>query len=464
MKAESEVLPRVTPELDPGFRPMVLASRQFQEAARATGRSVTLDLAVERSPESVTRCQISLFPGDHPSSAGNFRLAERTLKFLLWARGGWRIWVAGSSFIGEQLRAYYRDTPTGGFDAALMGEKIYARPFEVRAVELGDLPAESERTQRLGGHWQGCRVGFDLGASDIKVAAVRDGTVLYSDEFRWDPRPQQDPQWHFEQIQAALHAAASHLPRVDTIGGSSAGVIVGNEVRVASLFRGVPDALFETRVRLLFREIQKSWGDVPFEVVNDGEVTALAGSMSLESPAVLGIAMGSSLAAGFVSREGNITPWLNELAFAPVDVRNDAPFDEWSGDRGCGVQFFSQQAVARLIPASGLPISSEWALPDRLLAVQTAMKEGDERAARIYRTLGVCLGYAAAQYREFYDFDHLLLLGRVTTGVGGDLLLEQARRVLALEFPEIGARLHMPDEKQKRHGQAMAAASLPASL
>lgn len=454
-------VPRVVPELDPGFRPLVLASRQAQSDALETGKAAPLDIALERSPHSVTRHRTWLFPQDHPSSSWNFRLAERTIKFLLWSRGGWRVHLAGDVALAALLQRHYRETTHGQFDAVLMGERIFAKPFEILSVDHGQLPAESETTQKLGGNWEGCRIGFDLGASDIKVAAVQDGQVLFSEEFRWDPRPQKDPQWHFDQIQNVLRTAASHLPRVDAIGGSSAGVIVDNEVRVASLFRGVPEPLFQTRVRSLFREIRKAWGDVPLEVVNDGEVTALAGSMSLETTGVLGIAMGSSLAAGYVGREGNITPWLNELAFAPVDARNDAPFDEWSNDRGCGALFFSQQAVGRLLPASGLGLSESLPLPDRLVGVQKAMKDGDDRAARIYRTLGVCLGYAAAQYREFYDYDHLLLLGRVTSGQGGDLILEQARNVLATEFPELRIQLHMPDEKQKRHGQAMAAASLP---
>jgi hypothetical protein len=36
--------------------------------------------------------------------------------------------------------------------------------------------------------------------------------------------------------------------------------------------------------------------------------------------------------------------------------------------------------------------------------------------------------------------------------------------VLDVEFPELAARIgfHVPDEHEKRHGQAIAAASLPA--
>ena len=167
------------------------------------------------------------------------------------------------------------------------------------------------------------------------------------------PPQQADPQYHFDGVHDSLQRAAAHLPRVDAIGGSAAGVYVANEVRVGSLYRAVPQAAFDTRIRRLFFDLQTAWGGMPFDVVNDGEVTALAGSMALNDNAVLGVAMGSSLAAGFVTPQGNITTWLNELAFVPVDYREGAPADEWSGDPGVGAQYFSQQAVGRLLGARG---------------------------------------------------------------------------------------------------------------
>jgi predicted NBD/HSP70 family sugar kinase len=253
------------------------------------------------------------------------------------------------------------------------------------------------------------------------------------------------------------------LPRVDAIGGSAAGVYVANEVRVGSLYRGVPRDLFDSRIRRLFFELQNAWGGIPFDVVNDGEVTALAGSMALNDNAVLGVAMGSSLAAGFVTPQGNITSWLNELAFVPVDYREDAPADEWSGDRGVGVQYFSQQAVGRLLAPAGIDLSTEMPLAVKLEQVQKLMAAGDARARCIYETIGVYFGYTIATYADFYEVRNLLVLGRVLTGAGGDLILSTATKVLRAEFPELAERLrfHIPDEKEKRHGQAIAAASLP---
>jgi predicted NBD/HSP70 family sugar kinase len=251
---------------------------------------------------------------------------------------------------------------------------------------------------------------------------------------------------------------------VDAIGGSAAGVYVANQVRVGSLYRGVPRELFASHIHRLFFELQAAWGGVPFDVVNDGEVTALAGSMALNDNAVLGVAMGSSLAAGFVTPQGNITTWLNELAFVPVDYREGAPADEWSGDPGVGAQYFSQQAVGRLLRPAGIDLPADMPLPVKLEQVQKLMAAGDDRARKIYETIGVFFGYNIATYAGFYDVRNLLVLGRVLTGSGGDLILATAGQVLKSEFPEVAERIryHIPDEKEKRHGQAIAAASLPA--
>lgn len=177
----------------------------------------------------------------------------------------------------------------------------------------------------------------------------------------------------------------------------------------------------------------------------------------------MGLSMGTSTAAGFVTADGGITTWLNELAFAPVDYRLDGPRDEWSGDAGCGVQYFSQQAVGRLLGPAGIEVEAGMPLPEKLKVVQALMAAGDERALRIYQTIGTYLGYAVGHWADFYAMDHLLILGRVTSGPGGDVILDGAREVLREEFPELANRLrfHVPDEKEKRHGQAIAAASLP---
>jgi len=202
---------------------------------------------------------------------------------------------------------------------------------------------------------------------------------------------------------------------------------------------------------------------VPMEVVNDGEVTALAGSMSLGENPVLGVALGSSQAGGYVNREGNITSWLNELAFVPVDYRLNGPADEWSGDC-CGAQYFSQQATNRVASSAGMKCPDDMGLPERLVQLQKKLEAGDPIAAKVYETIGTYVGYGVAHYADFYDLKHVLILGRVTTGRGGDIILGKSLQVLCAEFPEIASAVSiaLPDEMNRRVGQSIAAASLPA--
>ncbi len=453
--------PKILPVLDPGFRPAALAVRALEGAARSSGKGLEVGVAVEQADGSTFGFRRTFLPADHPAAGANAYFLERLVKFLLWSRGGWRVHVEGSPELANGLRKYYAETGTGRFDTMMMGGRIYGRPFEVVAVDR--LPAEQATTQALGRHRDGCRIGFDLGGSDRKVSAVIDGEPVFTEETVWDPIHQADPQYHFDGIMDSLRQAAAHLPRVDAIGGSAAGVYVNNQPRVASLYRAVPADLFESRIKPIFSDLKAAWGGVPFEVANDGEVTALAGSMALGKNAVLGIAMGTSTAAGFVTRDGNITSWLNELAFVPLDYRPEGPCDEWSTDRGVGSQYFSQQAVGRLLPASGIEADPALGLPEKLKLVQKRMAEGDERARGIYQTIGTYFGYGLAHFASFYDCDHVLVLGRVMTGDGGSVILDGARAVLDLEFPDLAERIkfHTPDETAKRHGQAVAAASLP---
>ncbi len=455
--------PSCAPALDRAFRPAVLVRRRLEAAAADSGRGVAVWLAVEQPGGSVYLRGTSVFEGGDAAATASHALCERLLKSMLWSCGGSRVWVDGPRGLVDALRRHYATSGTGRFDAATLGPAVYGRPFEIIPASLAGFPEPREGTSALGGHLEGCRIGFDLGASDRKVAAVIDGRVVFTEEIVWDPSRHADPQWHFDQIMDSLLRAAAHLPRVDAIGGSAAGVYVDSEIRVASLFRAVPPDEFRRRVAGLFRELQAAWGGIPFVVMNDGEVTALAGAMLAGAGGMLGIAMGSSQAAGYVTHEGTLTSRLNELAFVPIDLSPDAPIDEWSGDRGCGVQYLSQQAVARLLPAAGIEVPPGTTLPERLVLLQDLLADGDDRARRVYETIGTYLGYALLEYRTIYEFEHVLLLGRVTTGRGADLMLANALHVLRTEDSAAADEIvfHRASERDKRHGQAVAAASLP---
>jgi predicted NBD/HSP70 family sugar kinase len=458
------VTPKHRPPLDPEFLPAALWHRAFNARVAADAGARPFAIALVRPDGSVFRHDGRVLSATHPAAALNLTYAERLLKFLLWMKGGSRVLVAGADEVASALARIYSPNGARAFDFDFMGEKVFGQTFSLTAVKLDALPATSETSSPVGRHLEGCRIGFDLGGSDRKAAALIDGEVVFSEEIAWDPYFQKDPAYHIEGVHDSLQRAAAHLPRVDAIGGSAAGVYVNNEVRVGSLFRGVPRDAFEQHIRRMFFTLQQRWGGVPFEVANDGEVTALAGSMAMNDNAVLGVSMGTSQAGGYVTPAGNITTWLNELAFAPIDYRADAPRDEWSGDIGCGVQYFSQQGVGRLAACAGFGFPATLPLPEQLIEVQHAMKAGDVRARAIYETIGDCFGYAIAHYADFYTVRNLLVLGRVSSGEGGEIILARAMTVLRDEFPALAESIHLrtPDEKSKRHGQATAAASLPA--
>jgi len=482
MKTQFKLIaPKTVPVLDPDFRPPVLANRNFQKEVAASGAGVPFLIAIERDQQRISRFDTFVYDMKHPQAAANYFYVERVLKFLLWQFGGWKVTIYGPAELVTYLQACYSDTGIRAFDAEFWGDQTYEHQLTIEHVDTPEqVPAADDgdgAAVKL--DWKGWRIGFDLGASDRKVAVVKDGKLaldasgepILSEEYVWDPKPQTDIAYHFENIDWILREAEKAIKKADPeatvqgIGGSSAGVYVDGRVRVASLFRGItPRTRFDAEAAPIFKEIQKKWG-IPFRLENDGDVTALAGAIALKDGAVLGIAMGSSLAAGYVDNKMSIKGWMNELAFAPVDYNPRAAVDEWSRDFGVGANYFSQQAVARLILAAGidmpdLPLD---AFPKRLKRVQELMLQGDERARKIYETIGVYFGYTVAHYCDFYkEVRHIEVLGRVVTGEGGEIILRKAREVLKSEFPEY-ADIHFyePDEREKRHGQAAAAASLP---
>jgi predicted NBD/HSP70 family sugar kinase len=455
------VPPRWSPPLDPAFRPLSLGVRRFRQALAEQGGGQRLLLALEQGPEQCARLDLELFPAGAGHDEDNLRYVAWQLNFLLWSRGGNRVVVSGPEAICAALAAAYAPGGARAFDADLMA-KAFGQPFRVEAAAPEQVPEARQRPLVLGGHLEGCRIGFDLGASDYKVAAVRDGQVVFSAELPWNPKVEADPAYHYEHLNAGLRLAASHLPRVDAIGGSSAGILVDNQVRVASLFRAVPPEAFERQAKPLFQRLQAEW-QVPVAVINDGEVTALAGALSLGLRGILGVALGSSQAVGYLDPAGHLTGWLNELAFAPVDANPEAGTDDWSGNPGIGAAYFSQQAVDRLAGPAGYVFPASLGLPERLKIIQEGMERGEAGAKAIFESIGIYLGYALPWYAEFYDLEHVLLLGRVTSGAGGERILAKAQEVLEAEFPGCLDPLSvtLPDEQSRRVGQAVAAASLP---
>ena len=444
------------PELDPEFCPILVFDRAFLAGAKKP-----VSVAVERDRGLVAVCHTFIHGTDEMLEADCYYL-DRLVKTLLWMKGGWKVYVAGDERVGAHLKETWSLTGARAFDADFMAG-VYETPFEV--VLCDRVPEEKGVSQAIGRHLDGCRIGFDAGGSDRKVSAVVDGETVYSEEVVWFPKTNADPQYHYDGIVAAFRSAAEKMPRVDAVGISSAGVYVNDRTMVASLFLKVPKDQFDAKVKDIYiRAVKDTFGDIPFAVCNDGDVSALAGAMSLGDNNVLGIAMGTSEAVGYVDEQGNITGWLNELAFMPVDVNSGAMEDEWSGDIGCGVKYFSQDGVIKLAPRAGIELDEALSPAEKLKVVQKLMEEGDPRAAAVYRSIGVYLGHTLAFYHHLYGCRHVLLLGRVMSGKGGDLILDTCKTVLADEYPELAGKLTpaLPDEKFRRVGQSVAAASLPA--
>ena len=452
---------KVDAKLDKKFQPMSIVCRNMRENTKENGQDIVI--AVERNKGYTYTYKTRIYKDNTGHDQENFRFVERIAKSLLWVAGGYKITIAGSATVGDKIKEAYKHGGLRDFDVNFM-ERVYEQKFEVEVCSLEDAPKDKSAAAPIGRHLDGCRIGFDAGGSDRKVSAVIDGESVYSEEVVWFPKTNSDPTYHYDGINEAMKSAASHLPRVDAIGVSSAGVYIDNRIMVASLFLKVNENDFDQKVKNMYLDVAKEIGEnIPIEVANDGDVTALAGAMDLDDNSVLGIAMGTSEAGGYVDPEGNITGWLNELAFVPVDFCDEAMVDEWSGDYGCGVKYFSQDAVIKLAPEANIELDESLSPAEKLKVVQGLMKEGDQRAAQIYDTIGAYFGYAIAYYAEFYDIKHVLIMGRVTSGEGGVILLERAQEVLDTEFPELSEQitLHIPDENSRRVGQSVAAASLP---
>lgn len=450
------------PVLDKNFYPMIKALEEYDAEVKKSGNTAEVTLIAERNGGYNYVYQYTAFADGCGKDEWNFRIAERLAKTILWVVGGYKISVSGSKKIYEGLKKAYTADGTRAFDVDFMSG-VYEKPFEVVWLEKDEIPAQKNCSLRVGGYLKGCRIGFDAGGSDRKVSAVIDGKVVYSEEVVWHPKTTEDPHYHYNEILTAMKTAASKMPRVDCIGVSSAGVYVDNKIMVASLFIKVDKKKYGDYVKNMYINIAKEMGNIPLEVANDGDVTALAGSIDLNDNRVLGIAMGTSEAVGYINKDGGINGWLSELAFVPVDFNEGAMADEWSGDVGVGCKYFSQDAVIKLAEAGGYRFKDGATPAEKLKEIQALMEKDDPLARQIYEDIGVYLAYTLPFYAKFYDMKHVLLLGRVTGGKGGNILLDSCKKVLEEEYPEFAKLdISLPDEKNRRVGQSIAAASLPA--
>lgn len=449
-------LPRVNLELDKTFAPAVLYFDKYEKEVKTTKDYENITVVIERMDELSEKYETVIFNEKENKLEENLFYLEKLVKTLLWVYGGYKITIVGPEYIAKELDQVF-NTGARTFDARFM-ERIYEKPFQV--VHADTVPEIKQNYESIGKHFEGYRIGFDAGGSDMKVSAVVDGEAIHSEEIVWLPKLNSDPEYHKAQIRAAIQKAVDKMPRVDALGVSSAGVYIKNQAKVASLFIQIPEDEFKKHITNIYIDIAKEL-NVPLEVANDGEVTALAGSVSLKKNKLLGIAMGTSEAVGYVNGDGNLTGWLNELAFAPVDLQENATLDEWSLDRGVGCKYFSQDAVIRLAEAAGVVFEKDLTLAEKLKYVQNLGKD-NEIFQNVFKTVGGYLAFGLAYYELFYDIENVLLLGRVLSGDGGQLLVETCEQTLKEHFPELAKKIEisLPDEWTIRVGQSIVASSL----
>ena len=453
------------PILEPEFKPAIIELRNYFKEVNKYQNKEHLIVSIERANGFIYRKEFDILPKGVDDNRNIF-IVERLIKCLLWVVGGFKIYIAGPHYIYKKIKEYYSPNGLRDFDYHFMST-VFEKEMEVVECDYDNIPKEKSSSIPIGGHLKGRRIGFDVGGSDIKVSAVKDGEVIDSKEIVWLPKLNEDINYHYEYFYKAMKEAIEVLGGdVDAIGVSAAGVIVENKPMVSSIFIKVPKENFELVKGAYIntvKRLEKELGHpIPFEVANDGDVTALAGALDLKDNCVLGIAMGTSEAVGYVDKNGNLPGWFSELAFMPMDFNKGAMVDEWSKDFGVGCKYFSQDAVIKLAPRAGIELDPNLTLAEKLKVVQKLNEEGHEGANQIFESIGVYLAYTLAFYAEFYEIKHVLLLGRVTSGKGGETILKVARDVLSKEFPEYQhIDIGMPSDFMRRLGQSIAAASLP---
>ena len=389
------------------------------------------------------------------------------LKLLIRASlnfwGGWKLYLCGNEELSAALKDYYLSGETK-LDSINFAEKAFSREFTIEILPFESCPSVKEQPRSLGFHLDGCRIGFDAGASDRKVAAVVDGETIYAEEVLWYAKFRSDIDYHYNEIVTAFKTAASKMPRVDAIGVSTASLVVDNRLKFTSFFKMIPPEIAETEGADIYLRAAKEIGDdIPITILTDGAVSALAGAMVLNKKSLLGIAVGTSIGMGYIDSDGKVSDRSVGLASNKVSLNEDAPIDEWGNEVGVGDSYFSQNQVIRLAEKIGIEMPEDLYPAEKLLIVQEQMENDHPEVRKIYEHIGCCLAHTLPLCGLFFDLENVYLCGRVFSNKGGELILSECQRILAEEYPEFNKQITvwLPDEKARRVSQSVAAASLP---
>ena len=475
------IKPKFVPEYDQGFRPCGLVNRLFRRMCADLKEQEHVVLGFERENGLVQREAVPILPAKYGRADLNRQIVEHHVQYLVWARGAWRVLLAGNEDVCRPVAAMWEQSGCRPKDREIMADSYLTQGqnFEIKLVSADQISATPESGTQVGAHMDGVRLGLDIGASDVKVAVMINGKVVFKKAFKWNlqdekwlPENQNDVdaiyQCLAEKVRIALRFIKDHHPEVkeaDALGVSSAGIIVNNLVKVASWLKKVPK---DKKGDIFLRLAQEF--NLPVEVRNDGDVTALTGAREHQTPWVMGVALGSSVAGGYTAhfpgggpQDAQIMGWLNELAFLPMDYNPDGLRDGWTKNMGTAAPYLTQQAMPSLLARAGISVPEGAILYDQLKLAHKLANNGDKRALGVFRTIGTRLGYFAAQNHDFYAYDLLLVLGRVVAGRGGDEIIRCATEVCrGGEFPDMEkVRITTPTASDDRElAQAITACTL----
>lgn len=450
------------PPLDKNFLPAALVNETYKKIVEDCGKGEKLAIILIRSENEVFTYNTSVLPEKHELSYWTLLFVERLVKTLLWQKGAYKIIIGGPKHIGNYIKRIYSKSGKRAFDVNFMS-KVFERNFEIQLTDFEDVPASKEVSRNVGGSLSGNRIGLDIGGSNKKITALKDGKLIFSENISWAPKENSDPEYHYNEIITSIKKAALRLPNIDAIGISSAGIIIDNKIMESSLFLRVSQEDYQRSVKNMLLRIKDEFGGVALVGANDGDVAALSGALSYNLNKVLGISMGTSEAGGYIDEKGEIKGWINELAFIPIDYGSHAFRDDWSGDNGCGVNYLSQDAAIRLAEHVGITFSKGLAPGEKFKVIYEMLQNKNKMVYSIFETIGVYLGYAIAGYSEIYDFNNIILTGGVTSGEAGLIIYTAADKVLNTQFPSLHTRLRiiLPEDGNRRTSQSIAAACLP---
>ena len=378
----------------------------------------------------------------------SFYYLKKILLTLIWLVGGTEVKFNGDSFFFD-----FAKQRIGNDEELLISisrrERIFNTPFSF--IHTKQVYPDVCSWTKLSGEEKGCRIGFDEGGSDRKVTAIIDGKDVFSEEVLWTPKVESDYRYHYQGILESLKHAASHLPHIDSIGVSTAGIVFNNQLLEPTLFRSVPQEEKNHYVRPIFIDIaKKEFNNVPIFVHNDGDVSAFGGSLLFKKDNIVGLAFGTGLASGYCSHS-SFNGWINEWGKIPLDYSASAYSHYDLKVKGAGTEYLSQKGIIRLCQNAGLSFSGP--LPKQLVEIQKEAEKDNPLVLECYKERGEYLGSALCFFHRFLPFTSVLTLGRVRTGRGGEYLLLGAREYLKAHSLS-SIEVFTSDEHFRRLGQS----------